>query len=560
MLIKRLKQLFPRANLSLFMRLLCVVVAIVFILIQTAVVVSALSPQQLQLFNEGVYYFDYATGCETSTSGTPAATGSGVSFDDSQSSDTGGVTAIDDDGIDPSPTGSSNHQGQTAYANGQLGALHTNYFALNPGWAAANGLTLGDVGALTYKGKTVYAVYGDNHVGNTPHAEISVAAAMALTGVTSPSKAENSLSGVHFTIYPGTHTQLNGSVDQSKIDQIGQQASGGGSQGASTSCGCGSSSSTLTGSDNQTKVFNYFIGKGLTDMQAAAIVGNFQQESGTNPNDSGGYLAQWGGARLSALESFASSQSKPVTDLGVQLDFVWQELNSDYKNVLTNLKSASSIQDAVNQFMGPNSSPAPGQPVPVTDPSQRSGGYEDPGIPDGQNRVDYANQILGKSGSGAGGNCSSSPDCTSATGDAKILCEAKKYDPLSYSQAWHMDPKAWHQKCTTISPSCATDCSGLVDLAVYDAFNNDIGAENTYSMVADHTNWKQIPASQAQPGDIFEPNPDHVEIVDHIVGTTIYAFASHTDSVPQPDQTGPDHAYSTNPPTIFLHYIGPGSS
>lgn len=159
--------------------------------------------------------------------GAANGTSNSVSFDDSQSTDTGGVTTIDDDGIDPSPTGSPDHQSTTSYANGKLGALHTNYFALNPGWAKANGLVLGDVGTLTYKGKTVYAVYGDNHVGNTPHAEISVAAAMALTGITNPAKAENSLSGVHFTIYPGTHTQLNGSVDQNKINQIGAQASGG---------------------------------------------------------------------------------------------------------------------------------------------------------------------------------------------------------------------------------------------------------------------------------------------------------------------------------------------
>jgi len=153
----------------------------------------------------------------------PSAKGA-VTFRDSQSHDTGGVTTIDDDGIDPSPVGSPDHQGQTSYADGRLSALRTNYFALNPGWASAHGLVLGDVGALTYRGKTIFAVYGDNHVGDTPHAEISVASAMALTGQTDPASAENSLQGVKFAIFPGTHNQLNGSVSQHRINQIGSRA------------------------------------------------------------------------------------------------------------------------------------------------------------------------------------------------------------------------------------------------------------------------------------------------------------------------------------------------
>ena len=186
---------------------------------------------------------DWLVGAIGQAGGTGGAT-NGVSFNDSQSSDTGGQTTIDDDGIDPSPTGSSNHQGSTSYADGKLGALHTNYFALNPGWASANGLVLGDVAALTYKGKTIYAVYGDNHTGNTVHAEISVKAATALSGVTDPAKVGN-LSGVHTVVYPNTRQKLNGSVDQSLIDQIGAQASGAGSpSGGSTSAGSGSGASS----------------------------------------------------------------------------------------------------------------------------------------------------------------------------------------------------------------------------------------------------------------------------------------------------------------------------
>lgn len=174
----------------------------------------------------------------SSGASSPSGKGTGgVEFDDKESEDTNRQTSIDDDGIDPSPTNSGYHQSGTSYANGRLGALHTNYFALNPGWAKAKNLTLGDVGALTYKGKTIYAVYGDNHVGDTPHAEISVAAAMALSGVTNPAKVDN-LTGVHYVIYPGSHKQLNNSVDQNKINQIGQGLSGGTAASDSSSANC----------------------------------------------------------------------------------------------------------------------------------------------------------------------------------------------------------------------------------------------------------------------------------------------------------------------------------
>jgi hypothetical protein len=198
------------------------------------VAASGLSDPQRKLLQEHINNFNIAA-C-SAPAATPGA-GNGVPFDDSQSADTGNQTTVDDDGIDPSPTGSPYHQGHTSYADGQLGALHTNYIALSPGWASANGLVLGDVAALTYNGNTIYAVYGDNGAGSAPHAEISVKADLALKGITDPTKADN-ISGVHFVVYPGTSSQLAGSVDQSKIDQIGAAASGGAAAGAGGAGSC----------------------------------------------------------------------------------------------------------------------------------------------------------------------------------------------------------------------------------------------------------------------------------------------------------------------------------
>jgi Phage tail lysozyme len=349
-------------------------------------IVSALSPEQKRVYDSGINYFDVNT-CNSSTSstttGTPSMTG-GVAFDDSQSVDTGYQTTIDDDGIDPSPIGSSDHQSQTAYANSKLGALHTNYFALNPGWAAAHGITLGDVGALTYQGKTIYAVYGDNHVGNTVHSEISVKAAMALTSQTNPKAADsNSLKGVHTVVYPNTHQLLNGSINQSKIDQVGAQVSGGSSPGSSASStpigSCCDSSTQLTGNTNAEKVWNYFIGKGLSNTLVAAIMGNFEIESGfdptvynvnqhtNDPNGAGSYawgLAQW----LPATKIFGIQQQSGVSgniyDLATQLDIVWWEASTNNSPSggwdFSAFKAITSVDDATtywqNHFEG-----SPGQ-------------------------------------------------------------------------------------------------------------------------------------------------------------------------------------------------------
>jgi hypothetical protein len=292
-----------------------------------------------------------ADACAASSSTGPTTVTGGVPFDDSQSSDTGNQTTIDDDGIDPSPTNSPDHQSSTSYADGRLGALHTNYIALNPGWAQAHGLVLGDVAALTYQGKTIYAVYGDNHVGNTVHSEISVAAAKALG-----TSGNDSLTGVHTNVYPGTNTQLAGSVDQSKIDQIGAQVSGGGSPGGGPaasgpgSCcatsGAGGDVTTLTGSDNEHKAFNFLIAEGLSPAQSVGILANLVNESGVDPtngapptNNVGFGIVQWTfTTRQAPLIAFAASQGKPVTDLLVQLQFMWHELNTDYKSSLDSVK------------------------------------------------------------------------------------------------------------------------------------------------------------------------------------------------------------------------------
>lgn len=108
------------------------------------------------------------------------------------------------------------------------------------------------------------------------------------------------------------------------------------------SCTSGGASS-LVGNDNLEKILRFYVGKGLSLAQAAGIAGNFKAESGFNPavieggaiapddytpvNGVGFGLAQWTfSGRQQPLMELAKSTNRKVTDLSLQLDYSWQEM------------------------------------------------------------------------------------------------------------------------------------------------------------------------------------------------------------------------------------------
>lgn len=111
---------------------------------------------------------------------------------------------------------------------------------------------------------------------------------------------------------------------------------------------------------NAYKAYNYFIDKGLTPEQASGIVGNLAQESSihlktgieevTDRKDKGYGIAQWTFGRRTALEKYAKEVEKPVNDINVQLDFLWQELNTTEKKAFNALKNAQSPEQAAEIF------------------------------------------------------------------------------------------------------------------------------------------------------------------------------------------------------------------
>jgi Phage tail lysozyme len=120
----------------------------------------------------------------------------------------------------------------------------------------------------------------------------------------------------------------------------------------------GSAASAIFGNDQTS--FDFFVGKGLTAIQAAGIVGNLDQESGDSPTavESGGPgrgVAQWSvGGRWDTSpgdNENAYVGAANIWDLTPQLDFVWYELTTFPGYGLADLQGQTTISGATTSFM-----------------------------------------------------------------------------------------------------------------------------------------------------------------------------------------------------------------
>jgi hypothetical protein len=119
-------------------------------------------------------------------------------------------------------------------------------------------------------------------------------------------------------------------------------------------------------SSNRDHVWNYLIGNGFTDEQAAGIMGNLRQEHGFQTSGDG--LAQWMGSRKSRLMRMENPHS-----LATQLHFLVKvELAGSYAHVKKLLKKCDTVEEATTVFCNR---------------------YERPGIPAMGKRIAYAREV-----------------------------------------------------------------------------------------------------------------------------------------------------------------------
>jgi Phage tail lysozyme len=143
-------------------------------------------------------------------------------------------------------------------------------------------------------------------------------------------------------------------------------------------------------SSNEKAAYEFFVGKGLKNYEAAGIVGNLIQESSVSPTvkeyggGPGRGIAQWSaGGRWDHdshdnVEWYAGQHGQSATSLNLQLEFVWYELQTFSGYGLSELRGSSNVSSATVVFQDR---------------------FEGCGTCDQSNRIAYAKQVLSAYGS-----------------------------------------------------------------------------------------------------------------------------------------------------------------
>jgi hypothetical protein len=119
--------------------------------------------------------------------------------------------------------------------------------------------------------------------------------------------------------------------------------------------GSGNCSTSVSAPGAATKtasqIVQYFVSQGFTVNAAAGVVGNLQQESGLNPSEAGGGLAQWNPGWYAQMAAFATSQGLSPSSMAGQVAYLAWDLHGPYAGLLAQLNAASSPSIAALLFM-----------------------------------------------------------------------------------------------------------------------------------------------------------------------------------------------------------------
>jgi len=202
---------------------------------------------------------------------------------------------------------------------------------------------------------------------------------------------------------------------------------------------------------NDEIAFDYFVGQGLTDVQAAGIVGNLDQESGMSPTIAqigggpGRGIAQWSvGGRWDTSHDdnvawYAAQQGASQTSLDLQLGFIWYELTTIGYGY-SELKAATTVTAAVTAFQDY---------------------YEICGTCDSSNRVAHAEAALADYGGSSTSSSGGSDGSCSVGGVAGTCIETSACAAMTgyVSTAGHCPGAADVECCTPAGSSSGSSSS-----------------------------------------------------------------------------------------------------
>jgi hypothetical protein len=296
-----------------------------------------------------------------------------------------------------------------------------------------------------------------------------------------------------------------------------------------TDCAAESTGSTgslsLTKSAKLQQIFQLLINGGMNAGQAAAVMGNMYQESGFDSdrheggNNIGYGLAQWSFGRRTNLERFAAQKGVPVSDMAMQIEFLFHEYNETYKSLLdkTAFSAGTNIADSTKAWMMIYETP---RMFPSNDPAGLN-----------SNRIPAAKKIFGFYSNLASNNsttpvttngCNNSGNGAVAGSIIQTALNFAQPQPVVNGTTNESDAVAAYQQAKqNINPDAEwTDCGGFVATVMIssgvDKNYPKIGVSNQGSYVKSHPDKYMIinspTVSNLQPGDILIIPDQHTAI------------------------------------------------
>jgi hypothetical protein len=202
---------------------------------------------------------------------------------------------------------------------------------------------------------------------------------------------------------------------------------------------------------NDRIAFDFFVGKGLSHVQAAGIVGNLDQESGMDPTISqfgggpGRGIAQWSrGGRWDTsfhdnVKWFAAQHGASIFSLDLQLDFIWYEL-TQIGYGFPQLRAAKTLNAAEAVFQDD---------------------YEICGVCDASNRIAHAQAALADFG-GSSPPPPSTASCTVENVKGTCITTSACAAKAGHVSTPGFCPGAANIECCTAPPTCkANGVEGL---------------------------------------------------------------------------------------------------
>ena len=121
---------------------------------------------------------------------------------------------------------------------------------------------------------------------------------------------------------------------------------------AGQNCGSGTPtvSAPLASPQTAGEMVRYLESQGVSAFGAAGIVGNLEQESGLNPIEPGGGLAQWDPGWWAEMVGYDRSVGQNPDTVAGQLMYIASELHSAYSSLLAKLNAATSPQEAAIEW------------------------------------------------------------------------------------------------------------------------------------------------------------------------------------------------------------------